>query len=258
MPGAQEQRRRLIVEAVREHGCVDVGDLAGSLDVAAETVRRDLHALEAHGLVRRTHGGALPVDKPHFETQVMRRSGQLAREKRQIAAACIDELTGWESIFLDQGSTALAIAERLAATEGPLTVVTSSLQAAIVLSARARTEVMFLGGRLRGRALATVGASATSMLAELRPDVAVMTASGISLERGVSTSDAETAELKRVAMKSSGRALFAADHTKFGASSFCHYAAVDDFAVIVTDAGLTTSVAAKYRAQGLRLVRATS
>lgn len=257
MTGAQEQRRRLIVEAVREHGCVDVGDLAGSLEVAAETVRRDLHALEAYGLVRRTHGGALPNDKPHFETQVTHRSRQLAREKRQIAAACVDELAGWESIFLDQGSTALAIAERLATTEGPLTVVTASLQAAIALSARARTDVMFLGGRLRHGALATVGVSATSMLGELRPDVAVMTASGISLERGVSTCDAETAELKRVAMKSSGRALLAGDHTKFGVSSFCRFAAVDDFAVIVTDAGLNTSVAAKYRTQGPRLVRAT-
>lgn len=258
MKGAQEQRRRLILEAAREHGCVDVGDLAGLLEVAEETVRRDLHALEDHGLVRRTHGGALPVDKPHFETRVTHRSGHLAREKRQIAASCLDELAGWESIFLDQGSTTLAIAEHLVLVEGPMTVVTPSLQIAIVLSDRPRTDVLFLGGRLRGRSLATVGLSATSMLAELRPDVAVMTASGVSLERGVSTADAETAELKRVAISSAGRALFAGDHSKFGTSSFCRYAAVEDFAVIVTDGGLNPSVAAKYRARGVRLVRAAS
>lgn len=255
--GAPEQRRRLILQAVRDQGCVGVSTLAGSLEVAAETVRRDLHVLEDHGLVRRTHGGALPVDKPHFETRVLHKSRQLAREKRQIAAACVEQLEGQESIFLDEGSTTMAVAECLRAQEGSLTVVTPSLLIATLLSDRTSTDVLFLGGRLRGSAMATVGPAATSMLAELRPDVAVMTASGISLERGVSTSDAQAAELKRVAMRSSGRALFAGDHTKFGTSSFCCYAAVQDFEVIITDGGLSSGVAAKYRSHGVRVVRAS-
>ena len=258
MVRTQAERRQLILAAAREHGCVDVGALADTLEVAAETVRRDLNALESHGLVRRTHGGAEALDKPHFQTRVVHRSGQQTREKLQIADACMEELAGWESIFLDEGSTALAIAQGLARTDGPLTVVTPSLQAAIVLSDRSRTEVMFLGGRLRGSALATAGPTATSMLAELRPDVAVMTACGISLEHGVSTSEVETADLKRAAMQSSGHALLALDHTKFGTNGFCRYAAVEDFAAIVTDHGLSTSIAAKYRSRGLRLVRAAS
>ena len=63
-----EERQREIVAAARRAGSVDVADLADQLGVAKETVRRDLRVLESHGLLRRTHGGAYPVESAGFET----------------------------------------------------------------------------------------------------------------------------------------------------------------------------------------------
>jgi predicted transcriptional regulator len=78
-----ESRRRMILERVREDGRAQVTHLATVLDVAVETVRRDLRALEDHGLVRRTHGGALPVDKAGFESDISQRSGQSVAQKQR-------------------------------------------------------------------------------------------------------------------------------------------------------------------------------
>ena len=66
MTSTAEERQREIVRTARTTGAVDVNTLAAQLGVAKETVRRDLRALEDHGLVRRTHGGAYPVESAGF------------------------------------------------------------------------------------------------------------------------------------------------------------------------------------------------
>lgn len=100
-----EERQRAIVGAARRAGSVEVGALAEELGVAKETVRRDLRALEAHGLLRRTHGGAYPVESAGFETTLAFRSTMHVPEKRRIAAAAA-ELTGEaETLFIDEGYT---------------------------------------------------------------------------------------------------------------------------------------------------------
>jgi len=143
-----EARRRQILQLVRGEGRVRVTELATVLDVAAETVRRDLRSLEDLGLVRRTHGGALPVDRSGFETRMAQRAVQAAPEKQRIAGAVVGLLEGCESLFVDEGSTALAVAHRLLEMDRPLTVVTHSVLVVVALSSRPRT----------------IGSSATSML----------------------------------------------------------------------------------------------
>lgn len=139
-PEPSEARRRQILELARGEGRVRVTELATVLDVAAETVRRDLRSLEDLGLVRRTHGGALPVDRSGFETRMAQRSVQSASEKQRIAGAAVGLLEGCESVFVDEGSTALAVAHQLLEIDRPLTVVTHSVPVVVALSGRPRSE----------------------------------------------------------------------------------------------------------------------
>ena len=95
------------------------------LGVAKETVRRDLRALEDHGLVRRTHGGAYPVESAGFETTLAFRATSHVPEKRRVAAAAAELIGDAETVFVDEGFTPQLIAEALP-TDRPLTVVTAS------------------------------------------------------------------------------------------------------------------------------------
>lgn len=72
------ERHQRILDIAREAGRVDVVTLAAQLDVTPETIRRDLTALERHGLVRRVHGGAIPVERLGFEPGIAQREGVLA------------------------------------------------------------------------------------------------------------------------------------------------------------------------------------
>ncbi|MFJ6698922.1 DeoR/GlpR family DNA-binding transcription regulator [Streptomyces sp. NPDC091272] len=250
-----DSRRRTIVWRARHDGEVEVTALAAELAVSPETVRRDLRALEELGLVRRTHGGAYPVESAGYETTLASRTVRHVPQKARIAAACAELIGEAETVFIDEGYTPQLIAEALP-RDRPLTVLTASLAAASVLAGRDNTQVLLLGGRVRGGTLATVDHWATDMLAGFVIDLAYVGANGISRERGLTTPDPAVGHVKARAMRSARRRIFAGIHTKFGAVSFCRFAEVRDFEAIVTDTSLPANEAHRYALLGPQVVRA--
>ncbi|MEU2425829.1 DeoR/GlpR family DNA-binding transcription regulator [Streptomyces sp. NPDC007851] len=249
-----EERQREIVRAARATGSVDVTALADALGVARETIRRDLRALEDHGLVRRTHGGAYPVESAGFETTLAFRSTSHVPEKRRIAAAAAELLGDAETVFVDEGFTPRLIAEALP-TDRPLTVVTASLPVAGALAEAENTSVLLLGGRVRAGTLATVDHWTTKMLAGFVLDLAYIGANGISREHGLTTPDPAVGEVKAQAIRAARRTVFAGVHTKFGAVSFCRFAGIDALEAIVTSTLLPSAEAHRYSLLGPQVIR---
>jgi DeoR family transcriptional regulator, fructose operon transcriptional repressor len=116
--------------------------------------------------------------------------------------------------------------------------------------------VLLLGGRMRGRTLATVDHWALRMLSDLVIDLAFLGANGISREHGLTTPDPAVAAVKAEVVARSRRRVFVGLHTKFGASSFCRFAEIADFEVLITDSGLTPGEARRFSVLGPQVVRA--
>ncbi|MFE7272709.1 DeoR/GlpR family DNA-binding transcription regulator [Streptomyces sp. NPDC057623] len=249
-----EERQREIVLTARREGSVDVTALATELGVAKETVRRDLRVLEDHGLLRRTHGGAYPVESAGFETTLAFRATSHVPEKRRIAAAAAELLGDAETVFVDEGFTPQLIAESLP-TDRPLTVVTASLPVAGALAESEHVCVLLLGGRVRRGTLATVDHWTTKMLAGFVIDLAFIGANGISREHGLTTPDPAVSEVKTQAVRASRRTVFAGVHTKFGAVSFCRFADIGALETIVTSTLLPAAEAHRYSLQGPQVIR---
>ena len=252
---AGAERRRVILDCVRSVGQVEVTELAARCHVAAETVRRDLKVLEDTGLVRRTHGGAYPVESARFEASLAVRSNHLVPEKRRIARTTATLLTGVETLFIDDGFTQQLVAKELLGLDREVTVVTGSLGVATVLAPAEAVSVIVLGGRVRDRTLGTVDHWAVDMLADLVVDLAIMGANGISLDRGLTTPDPAVAAVKRRAVQVSSRRVFVGVSTKFGVSSFSRFADVTDFETLITDTGLSVHDADRFSALGPRVMR---
>src|SRR4051812_44554058 len=217
-----EERQQLIVDRARKDGRVDVGTLAEQFDVTAETIRRDLTALERQGLLRRVHGGAIPIERLGFEPALATRDAASSDEKDRIAKAALAELPNEGAILLDAGTSTARLAEALP-VDRELTVVTNALPIAITLATRPNITVHLLGGRVRGRTMATVDAWAARLLADTFVDVAFMGANGISVERGLTTPDVAEAEVKRAMIASARRTVVLADHTKVGIDHFARF-----------------------------------
>lgn len=251
----QEERHAAILEKARSDGRVDVAELATYFDVTPETVRRDLTSLERHGLLRRVHGGAIPVERLGFEPALSDRDAAMAPEKARIAEAALAEVPAEGAILLDAGTTTARLAEILPA-DRELTVVTNALPIAMTLSARPNVTLLTVGGRVRGRTLATVDQWALNVLAETLVDVAFLGMNGVSIERGLTTPDVGEAAVKRAMLHAARHVVVLADHTKIGNDNFSRVGGLDEVDTLITDDGLDPAIAIDLQAAGPRVVLA--
>jgi DeoR family fructose operon transcriptional repressor len=249
------ERQQEILAWARRDGRAEVKDLADALDVTPETVRRDLTALERRGLLRRVHGGAIPVERLGIEPAVADRESRMASQKERIAKAALDELPDGGSIILDAGTTTIRLAEMLP-TERELTVVTHSLPVAMLLASRANITLHLLGGTVRGRTLAAVGPWAESAMADVYADVAFLGTNGLTTERGLTTPDLVEARVKRALVAAARRTVVLTDHTKFGRVDFAQVVPLSDVDTLITDSELEPDLAEEIEAAGPRVVRA--
>src|SRR3954452_10456693 len=108
-----EERQQEILRAARGAGRVDVVTLAEQFGVTTETIRRDLTQLEQAGVLRRVHGGAIPIGRLTFERGLEARRVSMTAEKERIARAALAELPEQGTILLDAGTTTAALADIL-------------------------------------------------------------------------------------------------------------------------------------------------
>jgi len=248
------ERQQQIVDIARADGRVEVNALAELLGVTPETVRRDLTTLERHGLLRRVHGGAIPVEKLGFEPRLDERQERYTAEKERIAKTAVDELPNEGVILLDAGSTTQLLAENLP-RDRELTVVTNSIAVATVVAKRDNLSLYLLGGRVRGRTLAAVGEWATHALGGIHVDVAFIGTNGLSVRRGLTTPDQDEAMVKRAMVTAARRVVVLCDHTKIGTDHFAQFAPLDAVDTVITDMGLDAETAADIEAAGTTVVR---
>lgn len=241
-----EERQQLIATRAHRDGRVSVAILADELEVASETIRRDLEVLDRAGVLRRVHGGAVPTDRLQLvETGVDERLATQAAQKNRIARAALAQLpTGSGSLVLDAGTTTGRLAELLP-VNGDLSVVTNAVTAAASLAARTRIPVHLLGGRIRGVTQATVGADALDTLHRTRVDVAFLGTNGLTADHGFSTPDPDEAAMKRAMVRAARRVVVLADSAKLGQEHLVAFATLEEVDVLITDDGITDAQRAR-------------
>ena len=250
-----EERHQEIVRLARAQGRVDVTALADGFEVTAETIRRDLTTLERAGVLRRVHGGAIPVERLGFEPALATRDSVLITEKERIAKAALAEVPEEGAIILDAGTTTARLAHALPA-DRELTVVVNSPVLATLLGTRANLNVLLIGGRIRGKTLAAVDDWALRPLADLYVDVAFIGTNGCSVQRGLTTPDPAEAAVKRAMIAAARRSVLLADHTKFGNDYLARFGTLAELDLIISDTSLDDDLAEDIEAAGVRLVRA--
>jgi DeoR family fructose operon transcriptional repressor len=236
------ERQQNIASALESAGRVSVSELAAHFDVTAETVRRDLDALEYAGLLRRVHGGAVAASRGSVtEVAIGERRSEHHAAKSAIVDAAMRMLppTFRGSILLDAGTTTALLAERIAAWSPSggqqLTVITNSMQNLVALDKNPHLDLHLVGGRLRGLTGALVGTSTVAQLEALRPDIAFLGTNGISAGFGLSTPDELEGAVKSAMVKSARRTVVLADAAKLDQEALVRFAALDEIDTLVTD-----------------------
>nr|WP_202501516.1 DeoR/GlpR family DNA-binding transcription regulator [Streptomyces sp. SID5785] len=224
----------MILEMVRANGAVSLRELARVVQTSEVTVRRDVRALEAEGLLDRRHGGAVLPGGFTRESGFPQKSHLATAEKTAIADLAAGLVEEGEAIVVGAGTTTQELARRLARVPG-LTVVTNSLLVAQALAHANRVEVVMTGGTLRGSNYALVGSGAEQSLQGLRVSRAFLSGSGLTAERGLSTSNMLSASVDRALVQAAAEVVVLADHSKLGTDTMFQTVPTDVITRLVTD-----------------------
>src|SRR5690606_14449506 len=185
-----EERMVRIREVVNEAGKATVGELSEILNVTPVTVRRDLEKLEERRLLIRTHGGAMALGSDaagtSFEKSFSEKEEALAAEKERIADAAAALVNDGDSVLLTPGTTNMLLAKKLTAKKR-LTLVTNAVNIALNVSSSSDVDVILLGGNVRRKSLAAVGAIAEDAMRRIRVDKLFLGVDGFDLKEGLTT-----------------------------------------------------------------------
>lgn len=228
-----EERKRFILDYVRENEFADISFLKDALLVSDMTVRRDLKKLEKdHGLVR-VMGGARSIPAGAVENPVDKRAKFHSREKDKLARYAAAYVCEGDSIFMDASSTVYGMTNYLNVRA---TVITNSISICLKLKEREGLDVILIGGALRKPAMSLVGMEAARMLEGFYVDKAFLSSEAVDVDYGISDAAREEADVKRAMMKSSREVYFLMDHHKLGARSFCKVCDIRQVTGLLVDA----------------------
>jgi DeoR family fructose operon transcriptional repressor len=211
---------------------VESARLARHFGVSAESIRKDLDHLEARGLLRRVHGGAVPSQRLTEEPDVATRT-EHAEQKVAIARHALRFVPDGGALLFDAGSTTMRLAELLP-TDRDLVVYTNAVPLIAMLLPRG-IAVVGLGGRMRPETGAAVGPLTVAALGGINVDVAFLGTNALSFDRGLTTPDADEAMVKHAMLAAARQRVFLVDSSKLGGESLAQHATLEDIDVLVTD-----------------------
>ncbi len=207
-------RQLLLLEEVRQRKSATVEQLAETLGVTLQTVRRDLQRLAEQGLVKRFHGGVRVPSSTVENLAHTQRETLNAEGKARIARAVASQVPNNCSLILNIGTTTEAIAKVLLHHRG-LRVITNNLNVAAILCANPDCEVIVAGGVVRKRDRAIVGEAAVEFIRQFRMDIALIGISGIEPDGTLRDFDPREVKVAQTIIAQSREVWLAADHTKF-------------------------------------------
>ena len=244
-------RDERIIGFVRASGTATVAALSREMGVGPSTIRRDLQRLAGDGRLVRTYGGATLVERP-----VQGSTPQWTRaraEKRRVAAAAAGLVRDGQTIVVTSGSTAVEFARQLV-DRRELTVITNSIDVALVLLDCEGIQLVVLGGVIRPRMHSLLGHLTEQACREMRADTLFMGIGAISLERGLMNDYMPEILTDRALRSMATSVVVIADSGKFDLVSPALVFGLDEVDVIVTDSGVRPEVVEALTARDIRVI----
>lgn len=248
-----DDRRREILARLAREGKVRVMDLSRLFGISEVTVRNDLTELEAEGMLKRVHGGAVSTQKAYFNMTLGDRMKVNEAEKRAIAAAAARIVRDGATLIVSSGTTPLYALRELGNVRN-LTVITNSVPVAHEAGFCANMQVILLGGTFDSHSQITYGDDTVNQLRRYKADLLLLSADGFSAEDGITTHLLFDAEVNRQMISRANRTIALADHSKIGRTGFVSIGEIELVDCLVTNRAAGGEAIAAIGDRGVEVV----
>lgn len=244
------ERRQSILDKLQKRESVNVKNLSKEFDVSKETIRRDLEKLQNKNLLKKIHGGAVPINK-NEELSFNIRKNQNTKEKKEIALKALKYINEGDTIFLDISSTAMFLARELKEIKD-ITVITNSAKIVIELANNKNINVISTGGILVSNSISFVGPHANSMVNNYFADRFFASCKGISAQYGATDSNDLEIEVKKNMVDRSSEVIILADYSKFKERGLSSFAEINEIDKIISDNSIRQKIKNEFLQKGIK------
>ncbi|MFD3940670.1 DeoR/GlpR family DNA-binding transcription regulator [Streptomyces sp. NPDC058618] len=245
-------RHKFVVALLMKENRATVAELALATGASEMTIRRDLKVLESRGALRRVRGGAVSNIPGGVEPPYAIRAMSGGQAKERLANAVLELLTDGETVALDTGTTAVAIAKAMA--DRQFTVTPLSLHAAFALSGHPGIQLLLPGGQVRPEELSFYGHTPVQTFRDLCFDTFILGCCGVDPVQGATAYNLDDVQVKRAAVAAAQRVILVATADKLGHAALGRICSMGQIDLIVTDAPESSPVVEELRAQGVEVV----
>ena len=228
------ERQQEILNILKEKNSATVEELSSELFVSGATIRRDLKEMEKQGLIKRTHGGAIPFKDSAQESSFALREQENTSAKRTIAHLACKLVSNGDSVFLDSSSSSGVLIQKLNSFP-MLSVTTTGLRNALLLSQTDHIKIYIAGGQILNHSNSIIGSDTVDYISKMHSDIAFMSCSGVDIQNGFTDSSTEQAKLKQQMRKNSKKVAMLVDSTKFSKTFLCTDFAFDEVDYLITE-----------------------
>jgi DeoR/GlpR family transcriptional regulator of sugar metabolism len=256
------KRIDFILQELMTNGRVLAEELSQRLHVNASTIRRDLEKMERQKLLRRIHGGAIPLDNVSYNTYgddltFQINMNKLVEEKTRIASMALRHIQPGDTLTLSPGTTTTHLARCIRRAQIPnLTIVTNAVNIAMELAGVPGLTLTLTGGLFLPDFFALVGPMAEQSLNQMFVNKAFIGVTGLSPEYGLTGPNQLEALTHRVAIQRARQTFVLADHTKLGKVALHTIAPVTAIHHIITDSNTPLEIMNQFRSKHVEITEA--
>lgn len=247
----KEERHHYILDKIKLNRKVLSSNLSTELHVSEDTIRRDLNELSLNGLIKKVHGGALPIDNkaPSYEE----RSNYNLEEKNIIAKKAVKLIKEGQVIIMSGSTTNLQLA-KIIPSDINATIYTYSLPIAIQLTEHPSIEIIFIGGKLNKPAQVTVGLDVVASISQLRADLCFMGTGGIDIIKGMTEPNWEVSHIKKSMIEASDQVIVLCTNNKINEVKRYPVTPINNINTIVTDIKPDSQILQPYKEKGITIL----
>ncbi|GAB3707724.1 DeoR/GlpR family DNA-binding transcription regulator [Spirosoma flavus] len=197
----KDERKDLIIKQINLHTRVSLTDLATTLNVSEDTIRRDINDLSEEGKLIKIRGGAMSKAY-HHSSLIQETYAHL--NKKTIAEKALTLLQDGMLILIGGGTTIREFIKMIPA-DLKATFMTVNPLTAVELLDKPNLEIIMIGGQISRYSQMSVGGEVYQRLSELRVDMCIMGTNAIDAREGLTDSDWETVQAKKAMIRAADK-----------------------------------------------------
>ncbi len=248
------ERQKRIMDMLSRDGAVLVSKLSTELGVTEETIRRDLEKLEKQESLRRTHGGAVPIDETTYELSLEKRKSTNVEAKKSLAKAAAECVVSGDTVFLDASTTTFFMAKELKTIKN-ITVITNSVRVINELAGHDGIKLVAIGGAVSKNQSFVGNLAEKSIEENYFANKMFFSSKGVTADTGVLDSNEEECGIKLKMIKNSTKRYYICDRTKVGRIGFVKLADFGMIDTFITDSPLDETMTERLADAQVNVIR---